>query len=101
MEELDYYKEFTSGNTSITRYDYEGMFCPLNTSTLSDDEMQRLADAIETEMERWYKWLINGDINQDQYDEQWWKSMEELGRAFGMTYYEDEDDEVYEEDYED
>ena len=101
MEELDYYKEFTSGNTSITRCDYEDMPSPMNTSSLSDDEMQRLADAIETEMERWYEWLINGDINQDQYDEQWWKSMEELGRAFGMTYYEDEDDEVYEEDYED
>jgi hypothetical protein len=93
MEELDYYKEFTSGNTSITRCDYEDMPSPLNTSSLSDDDMQRLADAIETEMERWYEWLTNGDINQDQYDEQWWKSMEYLGCAFGMTYYEDEDEE--------
>lgn len=92
MKELDYYKEFTSGNTSITRCDYEDMPSPMNTSSLSDDDMQRLADAIETEMERWYEWLINGDINQDQYDEAWWKSMEELGCAFGMTYYEDEVD---------
>lgn len=92
MEELDYYKEFTSGNTSITRCDYEDMPSPMNTSSLSDDDMQRLADAIETEMERWYEWLINGDINQDQYDEQWWKSMEELGCAFGMTYYEDDEE---------
>lgn len=93
MEELDYYKEFTSGNTSITRCDYEDMPSPMNTSSLSDDEMQRLADAIETEMESWKEWLDNGNINQDKYDEKWWESMGYLGMAFGMTYYEDDEEE--------
>jgi hypothetical protein len=93
MNNFDYEKEFTCGNTTITRCDYENMSSAMNTSTLSDDEMQRLAEAIETEMESWKEWLDNGDINQDQYDEQWWKSMEYLGCAFGMTYYEDEDEE--------
>lgn len=92
MKELDYEKEFTCGNTTITRCDYEDMPSPMNTSSLSDDEMQRLAESIEQEMERWQEWLENGDVNQDQYDEAWWKSMEELGIAFGMTYYEDEVD---------
>lgn len=101
MNNFDYEKEFTCGNTTITRCDYEDMPSAMNTSTLSDDEMQRLAEAIETEMESWKEWLDNGDINQDKYDEKWWESMEYLGRSFGMTYYEDEDDEVYEEDYED
>lgn len=91
MENLDYYKEFTSGNTTITRCDYEEMPSPMDTSSLTDDDMQRLADAIEQEMERWKEWLDNGDVNQDQYDEAWWESMEHLGLAFGMTYYEDED----------
>ena len=91
MKELDYEKEFTSGNTTITRCDYEDMPSPMNTSSLSDDDMQRLAEAIETEMDRWQEWLDNGDVNQDQYDEAWWESMEHLGLAFGMTYYEDED----------
>jgi hypothetical protein len=91
MKELDYYKEFTSGNTTITRCDYEEMPSPMNTSSLTDDDMQRLAEAIEQEMERWKEWLDNGDVNQDQYDEAWWKSMEDLGYAFGMTYYEDEE----------
>ena len=91
MKELDYEKEFISGNTTITRCDYEDMPVPMNTSSLSDDEMQRLAEAIEEEMERWQEWLDNGDVNQDQYDEAWWESMEHLGLAFGMTYYEDED----------
>ena len=91
MKELDYETEFTSGNTTITRCDYEDMPSPMNTSSLSDDEMQRLAEAIETEMSRWQEWLDNGDVNQDQYDEAWWESMEHLGCAFGMTYYEDEE----------
>ena len=91
MKELDYEKEFTSGNTTITRCDYEDMPVPMNTSSLSDDEMQRLAEAIEEEMYRWKEWLDNGDVNQDQYDEACWESMEHLGLAFGMTYYEDED----------
>ena len=90
MKELDYEKEFTCGNTTITRCDYEDMPCPMDTSSLSDDEMQRLAEAIEQEMERWKEWLDNGDVNQDQYDEAWWESMEHLGLAFGMTYYEDD-----------
>ena len=81
MKELDYEKEFTSGNTTITRCDYEDMPVPMNTSSLSDDEMQRLAEAIEQEMERWKEWLDNGDVNQDQYDEAWWESMEHLGLA--------------------
>ena len=81
MKELDYEKEFTCGNTTITRCDYEDMPCPMDTSSLSDDEMQRLAEAIEQEMERWKEWLDNGDVNQDQYDEAWWESMEHLGLA--------------------
>ena len=80
---------FICGDTIISRAVYECMPSAMDTSSLSDDDMQRLVEAIETEMSRWKEWLDNGDINQDQYDEQWWKSMEELGRAFGMTYYED------------
>lgn len=98
MKELDYEKEFTSGNTTITRCDYEDMPSPMNTSSLSDDEMQRLAESIEQEMERWKEWLDNGDVNQDQYDEAWWESMEHLGLAFGMTYYEDEENDDDESD---
>lgn len=91
MEELNYYKEFENGNTIITRCDYEEMPSPMNTSLLSDEDMQKLADAIEYEMQRWKEWLDNGDINQDQYDEHWWQTMEECGVNFGMTYYEDEE----------
>jgi hypothetical protein len=91
MKELDYEKEFTCGKTTITRGDYEGMPCPMDTSSLSDDDMQNLAEAIEQEMYKWQEWLDNGDVNQDQYDEHWWESMEDLGLDFGMTYYEDND----------
>lgn len=91
MKKLDYDKEFSYGHIVITRNDYECMPSPMNTSSLSDRQMYLLAKAIYCEMDRWNDWLNNGDINQDQYDEQWWKSMEYLGSMFGMTYYEDED----------
>lgn len=82
-------KQFTCGETTIDRDMYESMPEPMNTSALTDDDMQNLADAIEYEMSKWQEWLNNGDINQDQYDEHWWKIAEELGVNFGMTYYED------------
>lgn len=90
-KENDYNKEFTYGNITITRNDYECMPCPMNTSSLSDYDMYRLAKAIYTAMDKWSDWLKNGDIDQDQYDDQFWESMEYLGLMFGMTYYEDED----------
>ncbi|MBO7241550.1 MAG: hypothetical protein J6U90_03780 [Methanobrevibacter sp.] len=61
----------------------------MNTSSLSDDDMQRLAEEIDNEMERWKEWLDNGCITQDQYDEHWWESMENIGLDFGITYYEE------------
>lgn len=80
---------FICGETAIDRDMYESMPDPMNTSALTDDDMQNLADAIEYEMSKWQEWLNNGDINQDQYDEHWWKIVEELGVNFGITYYED------------
>lgn len=84
-------KIFTCGNTTISREDYECMPMPMDTSSLSDDDMQRLAEAIEYEMSRWKEWLDNGDISQDKYDQQWWRIFEECGLNFGMTYYEDDE----------
>lgn len=85
---MEYYKEFTCGNTTIAREDYECMPFPMDTSSLSDDDMQKLAEAIEYEMSRWKEWLDNGDISQDTYDEQWCIVFVECGLNFGMSYYE-------------
>lgn len=85
----DEVEEFTCGNTTIDRDMYESMPSPMDTSSLSNEDMQRLAEAIEYEMSEWQEWLDNGDINQDQYDEHWWEIVEECGFNFGMTYYED------------
>ena len=89
---LDYEKEFICGLTTISRADYENMPSPMNTSSLTDDDMQELAKRIEYEMNgNWNDWLEQGDVTQDQYDEHWWSVMEECGILFGMTYYEDEE----------
>lgn len=89
MKELDYLKEFTCGETTITREDYECMPSPMNTSALTDEDMQKVADAIEYEMSEWYEWRNNGDITQDKCDAHWWKIMEDVGYNFGMRYYEE------------
>lgn len=91
MEKIDYEKEFICGNTTITRAEYENMPIPMNTSSLTDEDMQELAERIEYEMSEWQDWLEQGDVTQERYDEQWWSIMEELGVAFGITYYEDEE----------
>ena len=90
--EMDYYKEFTNGNTTITRCDYEELPSGMDTSSLTDEDMERLAAAIESEMIPWREWLENGDISEDKYNSHWWEVMEYLGVAFGMTYYEDTDE---------
>ena len=89
--EMDFYKEYICGKTTITRCDYEEMPSPMNTSSLTDDDMQKLANAIESEMETWHEWLENGYISEDKHNAHWWEVMEYLGNAFGMTYYEDEE----------
>lgn len=92
MEKIDYEKEFNCGGTTISRADYENMPSPMNTSSLTDNDMQELAEQIEYEMSGdWEDRLEQGDVTQDQYDEQWWRIMEDLGLIFGMTYYEDEE----------
>lgn len=85
--EEDEYKEFTCGATTIDRDMYESMPSPMDTSSLTDEDMQRLANDIEFEMKRWQEWLEDGSINQGQYDEHWWRVAEEMGINFGMTYY--------------
>lgn len=91
MEKFDYCKGFSCGKTFITRCLYETLPCPMDTSSLTDADMQKLADAIEYEMSEWYEWRDNGDITQDKCDAQWWQIMEDVGYNFGMTYYEDYD----------
>ena len=88
---MDYNKEFTCGNITITRNDYECMPCPMNTSSLSDHEMYQLAEAINDEMDRWSDRYKEIRITEDDYDGELWVAMEHYGLMFGMTYYEDYD----------
>ena len=89
-EELNYYREFVCGRTSISRSLYESLPSPMNTYSLSEDEMQKLADCIEDYMYDWNDLLDSHDISKDKYDEQWWKVMEECALRFGVTYFEDD-----------
>ena len=88
---MDYNKEFTYGNTTITRADYESMPCPMNTSRLNDADMQRLAEDIELEMVRWRDKYKEIRVTEDDCNAQLWVLMEYLGFKHGITYYEDKD----------
>ena len=44
--EEDKYKEFTCGETTIDRDMYESMPSPMDTSSLTDEDMQRLAELL-------------------------------------------------------
>lgn len=87
--EEDEEKEFTCSAPTIDRDLFESMPCPMDTSSLTDEDMLKLADAIGQEMQKWKEWLEDGSINQDEYEEHLWKVAEECGLNFGMTYYED------------
>lgn len=87
---MNYEKEFKSGNITITRGDFESMPCPMNTSSLTDNDMQNLVETIDVEMKDWNDWLEQGDISKDDYEEHLWAISENVGLQFGMTYYEDE-----------
>lgn len=91
MKELDFNKEFTCGDSTITRQEYEDLISPLCTSPLTDEDMQSLVNAIEYEVQ-----LAIYEQGIDKNDDSaintiWWETMERLGIVFGMYYYEDED----------
>lgn len=82
-----YYKDYDCGGClSISRYIYEKEPPYIDTSSLSDDDMQRLADAIKEEMEEWYEMLEEREISKRKFDKKWWDTIEDFGFKFGMTY---------------
>lgn len=89
MKNFDYEKEFTCGDSTITRQEYEDLISPLCTSPLTDEDMQLLVNAIENEVQ-----LAINEQGIDKNDDRtintiWFETMERLGVVFGMYYYED------------
>lgn len=88
MKEVNLNKEFVCGTSTISRMDYESMSCPMDTSSLTDKDMQTLVEAIERQTTDWRQMLEEKDIDQEDYEMEWWRIAEELALEWGMTYYE-------------
>lgn len=89
---IDYTKEFKCGETTISRADYESLTMPMKTLSLSDEDMERLASAIENEMIPWHESFKKNLISKEKYHDHFDEVMEKYGLKFGMTYYDDEED---------
>lgn len=108
---IDMNKAF--GLTAITRQDLEDMPCPIMASELTDEQMQDLADYVESDVKRefpdvademfrlWGK-SINGEVFTDEERDflitndcekanaYWWSAIEEYAvKELGASYYED------------
>lgn len=97
----DLNKEFKVGfkEFSICRADYENMPDPMKTDGFDDEKMTELAKSIGVELKKW-NFDEESEYYEDDVEGAFWREMEECAVAMGMTYYEDEDEEVCEEAYE-
>jgi len=107
-KKFDLEKEFIIPGTpencrwhTIERSLYEGLPIPMIAFNWSDNQMQKLADAIgrEFDYEGTLKYWKDAnfeieDIN-EELDDLWWKTMEDCAVQMGMLYYEDLDEEDY------
>lgn len=89
MNDIDFSKEFISGNTIISRELLESLPCPFKTDDVSDETMQGIADIVEAEMKPWYDWKRDGSITKYKCDEHWWEVLESVLVDNGVPYYED------------
>lgn len=97
-ENYDYNKPFkVRGLEIITRNDYEGLPIPMCTASLTDDDMDNVAETIYHTMATNYgvnetnEFFNSNDKDSfnEKMNEEFWELMEECGLNYGMTYYED------------
>lgn len=91
--EAFYDKEFSYGNSSITRGELESLPCPFCTANVTDEEMQIIIDythqnTCDTHRLRYTEPI---DFENDRISATWWEKLEEVCQTF-MPYYEDLED---------
>ena len=95
-------KEFTSNGITITRSDYESMPCSMYANEFSDEQMQELVTKIANVLSSQYGYTeheiscLKKDSQEiEDYEDAFWREMEEIAVDMGMRYYEDMTDEEY------
>lgn len=94
MKSEDFYdKEFSFGNSSITRGELESLPCPFCTENVTDEEMQKIIRYTHKNTCDAYHLPYNEpiDFEHGRIGELWWEKLEEICQTV-MPYYEDLDD---------
>lgn len=88
-----YDKEFTCGQSCITRGELESLPCPFCTDNVTDEQMQTIID--QTDGETRSRMRINSDqpldLDDDKTSEVWWEQLEAAVNRQNIPYYEDID----------
>lgn len=88
----EYYdKEFTCGNSTITRGELESLPCPFCTADVSDDQMQQIINATDnfTRQRLGTSEKEKLNFNNDKVSEIWWEELEDSVCQMKIPYYED------------
>ena len=80
-------KIFKSARTEINRELLESLPEPFDTSNVSDDTMQDIANNVEAEMSEYYTWQEQGDITKEKLNEKWWEMLEDCIICHNIPYY--------------
>lgn len=88
-----YTKEFTCGNSVISRQELESLPCPFYTAEVTDEQMQTIIDNTDLATKYAYKLPLDQpiDFNNDRYTERWWSELENAVLQQNVPYYEDMD----------
>lgn len=86
-----YTKEFTCGNSVISRQELESLPCPFYMKEVTDDQMQAIIDYTDFATKRYYKLPLDQpiDFNNNKYSERWWIELESAVLQQNVPYYED------------
>lgn len=86
-----YAKEFTCGDSSITRGELESLSCPFCTDGVSDETMQDIINLTDSATKQIVldRNLEGININDETYSEIWWSELESAVNHFKIPYYED------------
>lgn len=88
-----YTKEFTCGNSVISRQELESLPCPFYTEEVTDDQMQAIIDDTDFATKCYYQLPLDQpiDFNNNKYSERWWIELESAVLQQNVPYYEDLD----------
>ena len=102
MLNRDLKQEFVCGSMSITREDYESMPCAMFATEFNDKQMQEIVNKLHDVLTFQYGYteheisnLEDGSAEMEDYDNAFWREMENIAVDMGMRYYDDMTDDEY------